>query len=215
MLKTSCDWAYSSKEKRACRATKDGRCYHPRGKGVGGSTMVNVMFYVRGDRNVFDRWRDEHECPGWGYSDVLPYFKKAERNTHDWGNKYHSQCGKMCVSFYNRNTPYINFFEDASNELGIPSIRDVNARKSGPGVVRIQGTQCNGRRFGAARAYIQPIKEQSNYRLIQNAIVTKIIFKGKRAIGVRFVRDGKTYTAMARKEVIMRLDSNFSERNLY
>lgn len=162
------------------------------------------MFYVRGSRVVYDRWKNRHNCPGWGYSDVLPYFKKSERNLFDWNDpKYHSDCGQMCISFYDTSTPYTHFFEQAGNELGIPSIPDINAGNSGPGFVITQGTHCNGRRSSAAKSYIIPIKRQSNYRLIQKSIVTKLIFRGKRVIGVEFVREGVTYRAWARKEVIL------------
>lgn len=87
--------------------------------------------------------------------------------------------------------------------MGIPSIPDVNAGNSGPGFVMAQGTHYNGRRYSVAKAFIQPIKRQRNYRLIQDSIVTKLIMKGKRVVGVEFVRNGKTYRAMARKEVIL------------
>lgn len=203
-LRTSYDWQYSSEEKRACKAQKNGVCYQPRGLVVGGSSAINVMYYVRGSRVVYDRWRDKHECPGWGYSDMLPYFKKAERNMFDWNDpKYHSKCGQVSISFYDYSAPYTHFFEQAGNELGIPSIVDINGDISGPGFVITQGTQFDGRRSSVAKMYIIPIKRQPNYRLIQKSIVTKIIVRGNRAIGVEFVRDGNTYRAWARKEVIL------------
>lgn len=204
LIRTGQDWSYSSQaEKRACKSQPDNKCYLPRGKMVGGTTGLNGMQYVRGAQKSYDQWRDVHNCSGWGFEDVLPYFKKSEKNTHNWNDpEYHSQCGKVCISFF-VDAPDMEFFSNAGNEAGIPNLADINGAEDGPGFVKAQGFQCNGRRTSASKAYLIPVKKQSNYRLIQKATVTKIQFNGTKAIGVEFYRNGIRYVAKARKEVII------------
>ncbi|XP_031636920.1 glucose dehydrogenase [FAD, quinone]-like [Contarinia nasturtii] len=198
------DWNYTSIEKRAC-LSQFGVCYLPRGCMVGGCASINVMFFVRGAYAEYDLWETKFNCTGWGFKGVLPYFKKFEGNRHNWGNDYHNQTGKVCIDFYEK-APYINFFAKAGAEMGYPTISDINGPENpytNPAYCEIQGTVCNGRRSGTNKAYIIPLKRKSNFKLIKNAIVTKILFNGNRAIGVEFVRYGITYKAYARKEVIV------------
>lgn len=164
------------------------------------------MLFVRGSSKRYDRWRDVYNCTGWGFEDLLPYFKKFEGNTHDWKDpKYHNQCGPMCISHF-LNVSYQNFFAQAGSEMDppVPTVSDINSGFEGPCYVTVQGFVCNGRRFSSAKAYINPIQNQTNYSLIQNSIATKIIFDSTlKATGVEFYRNGIKYVAKARKEVIV------------
>lgn len=206
MLRTFQDWGYYNYEKRACKAQSGSKCYTPRGKVIGGTSAINAMLFVRGLHKRYNRWRDVYNCTGWAFEDVLPYFKKFEGNTYNWKNpKYHNQCGPMCISLF-LNVSYQNFFAQAGSEMNppVPTVSDINSGFEGPCYVTAQGYVCNGRRFSAAKAYINPIKNQTNYSLIQDSIVTKIIFDSTiKATGVEFYRDGKKYFAKAKKEVIV------------
>lgn len=161
MSRTNQDWIFKSDVNGACKATKDQKCYIPRGKVVGGCSAVNLMIYMRGSRIPYDNWRDVYNCTGWGFDDLLPYFKKSEGNTMNWNNsKYHSQCGPLRVSSFDQSDPYIDFFAKAGREMNpsIPTVRDYNGGVTGQSYVITQSTTFNGRRWSASKAYIIPIK---------------------------------------------------------
>lgn len=200
------DWMFKSESKGACQATRDSKCLIPRGKTIGGCSAVNLMYYFRGQREPYDRWSYKYNCTGWGFDDLLPYFKKSEGNTMNWNNsKYHNDKGPLRVSFFDGSDRNMNFFATAGGEMNppIPTISDYNGGYSGQCYVISQSTTFNGRRWSAAKAFLIPVKNRKNYRIIQKAVVTRVLFNGTRAIGVEFFRNGIKFHAKAKKEVIL------------
>lgn len=200
MLRRSTDWNYSSLERRACKAQKFGRCYMPRGKMVGGSASMNMMYMVRGSPYIYDRWENVFGYIGWAFRKILKYFLKVERNTYNWNNPaVHSQTGKQCMGFYDNSSVRAGMFIQSSVEAGIAIQPDINSAIDGspsPGIVPMQCTASNGVRYSAAKAYIQPIKNQQNYRLIHNATVIQVLLDANnRAYGVLFELRGQIYEA--------------------
>lgn len=203
LWRTKQDWQYTSKDTEACKAMQDGNgCYVPRGKTIGGSSEMNVMYAIRGSYHIYDEWADEYECNGWSSYEVIPYFKKSEGNTDpSLDLKYHCTKGPLKLSYYNRDN-YSDFILAAANEAGFRTVKDINA-PHGPCICSVQGTLINGRRNSVAKAFINPIQCRRNFKLIKCAVVIRIIFDGNKAIGVEFEHKGKRYKAYARKEVIL------------
>ena len=138
---------------------------------------------------------------GWSYQDVLPYFKKAENNevVHD---DFHGTGGPLNVANIRTSNPFQEYFLEAGRQLQLPMNADFNgANQLGLGVYQV--TQKNGERWSAARAYIEPNMTRPNLKVITGAPARKILFDGKRAIGVEFSRDGKSESVRARGEVIV------------
>src|SRR6185312_7891598 len=151
--------------------------YHPRGKVVGGSSSINMMAYVRGNRRDFDRWRQKG-LDGWSYADVLPYFKRAESweqgaSTFRGGSgPLHTQKGRSQDAIYAA-------LVEAAPGLGYPLNDDFNGA-SQDGITRGQYTADRGRRYSAARAYLHPAIKRGNVTLETSALVTALVFEGKR-----------------------------------
>ncbi|MGV8938367.1 MAG: GMC family oxidoreductase [Allorhizobium sp.] len=175
--------------------------YWPRGKVMGGSSAINAMVYVRGQKSDFEDWRASGN-PGWGWDDVLAYFRKME--THDGGeNAYRGGNGPLHVSTVTRDHhPLCERFIAAGQELQLPHNDDFNG-ESLEGVGAYQITTKDGMRMSAARAYIRPATRRSNLTIEKKAQATKILFEGKRACGVRYRQGGQDHTATARHEVIL------------
>jgi choline dehydrogenase-like flavoprotein len=174
--------------------------YQPRGKALGGSSAINAMVYIRGHRSDYDGWAAQGN-PGWAYNDVLPYFKKAENNEtiHD---NYHGAGGPLNVADLRSSNPFQDHFLEAGKQLQLPVTDDFNgAHQQGLGIYQV--TQKNGERWSAARAYIEPNLSRPNLKVVTGAQARKIVFDGKRATGVEFIRDGKTESVSARREVVL------------
>ncbi len=174
--------------------------YQPRGKALGGSSAINAMVYIRGHRSDYDGWAALGN-PGWAYNDVLPYFKKAENNEtiHD---NYHGAGGPLNVADLRSSNPFQDHFLEAGKQLQLPMTDDFNgAHQQGLGIYQV--TQKNGERWSAARAYIEPNLSRPNLKVVTGAQARKIVFDGKRATGVEFIRDGKTESVSARREVVL------------
>lgn len=179
-----------------------GGCYVPRGKMFCGCPAMNVMLHVRGSYHTYDVWEKKYGCVGWGSRHVLKYFRKSEGNTdHSLNRKYHCSKGPLKVSYYNKD-PYEDFIMKGINEAGFPTVRDINV-PHGPCVARVQGTLYNGRRYAVCKAFINPIQCRNNFKILKCALVTRVIFKGRTAIGVEFYHKGARYVAYARKEVVL------------
>lgn len=175
--------------------------YWPRGKVVGGSSSINAMIYIRGQADDFDDWRDLGN-PGWGWDDVLPYFKKSETNS-DGGDQYRGDSGPLYVNNVSRDYhPLCNSFIQAARQYGFDYNPDFNGERQ-EGVGYYQITTKNGRRMSAARAYLHPALKRNNCHLLKNAHVSRILFKQKAAYGVEYHRHGKTLFATANREVIV------------
>lgn len=175
--------------------------YWPRGKVMGGSSSINAMVYVRGQPEDFEDWKAMGN-PGWGWQDVLPWFRKLETNDTG-GDAYRGSDGPLHVSSITRDMhPLCQDFLRAGQEIHIPHNPDFNgARQEGVGAYQI--TAKGGMRMSTARAYIRPARQRNNLHVVQHALATSITFEGKRATGLRYRRHGQEIEVRARREVIL------------
>jgi len=197
LFKTGVDWNYATEPEPQLH---NRRLYWPRGKVLGGSSAINAMIYVRGNRADYDYWR-ELGNPGWGFVEVLPYFKKSE-NQERGASEYHGVGGPVNVADPRYVNPLTRAFLAAANEIGIASNPDFNGAEQ-DGVALYQVTQKNGARCGAADGFLQPARERSNLTMVTGAHATRVLMGGKRAVGVAFLRDGAIKEARADGEVIL------------
>ncbi|UXX84323.1 GMC family oxidoreductase [Roseovarius pelagicus] len=194
----SVNWMYQSQPD----AGLNGRVsYWPRGKVMGGSSSINAMVYVRGQAEDFEDWRAMGN-PGWGWDDVLPYFRKSESNDRG-ADDWRGGDGPLAVSTMDRYLhPLCQNFIKAGEQIQVPHNPDFNgARQEGVGTY--QNTARDGMRMSTARAYIRPARGRANLRIEKRAMATRLIFDGTRAGGVEYVQNGKTCRAMASREVIV------------
>lgn len=202
---TKIDWKYKTEPTgRACLAMKDGRCNWPRGKVLGGSSVLNYMLYVRGNKHDYDHWESMGN-PGWGYDQALYYFKKSEDNRNPYLQKspYHSTGGYLTVQESPWKTPLVVAFVQAGTEIGYEN-RDINGERQ-TGFMIAQGTIRRGSRCSTAKAFLRPIRLRRNIHTAMNCHVTRILIDpiAMKATGVEFVRDGRRQIVRARKEVIL------------
>lgn len=191
------NWRYNTEPVTALNGR---RLYNPRGKMLGGSSGMNGMVYIRGDRSDFDKWHDLGN-QGWSYNDVLPYFRKAERNVRG-ESQYHGAFGPLHVSEGDASFEAYRAFIEAAASLGYPQNNDFNGdTQEGIGVY--QFTVKDGRRAGVKRCYIDPMLDRPNVRVEVNARARRIVFEGKRAVAVEFVQDGQVRRVDVQKEVIV------------
>ena len=199
---TFADPAYNWMYTTAPDPALNGRAsYWPRGKVLGGSSSLNAMNYVRGQPGDFDDWRDAGN-PGWGWDDVLPYFKKSE--DHVWGaSDHHGAGGELRVSdFADQVHPTCQLFLDAGQALGFPLTQDFNgAQKEGFGLWQM--TIRNGVRASTSNAFLRPAMRRSNLRVVTRAHVTRVTLDGRRASGVECLVNGQRQSFSARREVIL------------
>ena len=173
----------------------------PRGKGLGGSSSINGLVYVRGNPLDFERWQNEEGARGWGYADVLPYFKRAETRA-EGGNEYRGGDGPLSTGYGTLRNPLHQAWLDAAQEAGYSLSEDYNGfRQEGFG--RMDMTVRKGTRCSAAKAYLYSARKRSNLRVIQNALATRVLFDGKRAVGVEFEHGGRPHQVRADREVIL------------
>lgn len=204
--KSKLDWNYRTQnQKSACQAMIDGRCSWTRGKVLGGSSVLNTMLYIRGNKRDFDHWEAQGN-PGWGYEDVLPYFRKSEdqRNPYLAVNKrQHGTGGYLTVQDSPYNTPVGVAFLQAGEEMGY-DIVDVNGEQQ-TGFAFYQFTMRRGARCSTSKAFIRPVRLRKNLHVALYAHVTRVIIdpETKRAQGVEFIRNGKTQSVYAKREVIL------------
>ena len=176
--------------------------FQPRGKVLGGSSSINGLVYIRGQHADYDRWRQLGNV-GWGYDDVLPYFKRAE-NQQRGGDDYHGADGPLAVSNPRQPDPLCEAFIAAAEQTGIPRNSDFNgATQEGAGY--FQTTTRRGRRASTAVCYLNPARGRQNLRIETDAHAERVLFEGKRAVGVTYKRSGFARTARARKEVLLSL----------
>jgi choline dehydrogenase len=174
--------------------------YQPRGKVLGGSSSINGLLYVRGQHEDYDRWRQRGNV-GWGYDDVLPYFKRAE-NQQRGADDYHGSSGPLSVSDWRHEDPLSEAFVKAAVESGIPFNPDFNgATQEGAGF--FQTTTRSGRRASSAFCYLRPAKQRGNLRIETSALAQRILFEGRKAKTVEYRQNGKLRNAHARKEVLV------------
>ena len=175
--------------------------YQPRGKALGGSSAINAMVYIRGQRADYDHWAALGNA-GWSFDDVLPYFIKSERN-HEIHNELHGNDGPLSVSKLQTDNPFQGYYLEAAKQAGYPINEDFNGpTQEGLGIYQV--TQENGERWSAFRGYLQPhMGKRINLRVETGAMTQRILFEGKRAVGVEFRQNGQLRTLMARREVIL------------
>ena len=193
---TPYDWRYMTEPEPGL----DGRrLYWPRGRTLGGCSSVNAMMYVRGHRADYDEWAALGNA-GWAFDDVLPAFRRSENNTRG-GSAFHGATGPMSVSDPRDPSPLSRAFVEAAISGGIGGNPDINGA-SQEGVTLTQVTQRRGKRESTATAFLDPVRKRENLTIVTTAHVRKVVFDGRRAVGVDYVVDGRTQFAEAR-EVIM------------
>lgn len=176
------------------------RIFQPRGKVLGGSSSINGLVYLRGQKEDFDLWRQLGNA-GWSYDDVLPYFKKSEDQQRG-ESQYHGVGGPLAVS--DPATPHelVEAFIQAAGETGLPRNEDFNGESQG-GAGYFQTTSRHGRRCSAASAFLRPAMKRANLTVLTEAMAQRVLFEGKRATGVTFRHEGRIRTATAGREVIL------------
>lgn len=197
LFKTPLDWEYYTEEEPQMANRK---MYWPRGKVLGGSSSINAMIYIRGHRHDYDSWREEGN-EGWGYTDVLPYFKKAE-NQERGPSEYHGVGGPLNVADLRYVNPLSRAFVEACKELGIPENNDFNgAVNEGTGIY--QTTQKKGQRWSTVNAYLKPALSRSNLTVRTQVQVARVLIEKGRATGVAYARDGQIENVHANREVLI------------
>jgi choline dehydrogenase len=191
------NWLYETEEDPSAGNRKH---LWPRGKVLGGSSSINGLLYVRGQRADYDGWR-QLGCEGWSADDVLPYFKRAE-NQERGENEWHGVGGPLNVSDVREKHPLSQAIVDACVQAGIPRSDDINAERQ-EGATWFQATIKNGKRHSAAVGYLHPVMHRRNLQVETRALTAKILFEGRRAVGVEFLQAGQRRTARASKEVVL------------
>src|SRR6266849_3470637 len=192
------NWAFDT----VPQAGLNGRIgYQPRGKGLGGSSAINAMVYIRGHRSDYDQWASLGNT-GWSYADVLPYFKRAEDNS-ELDGEYHGKGGPLHVTGLRSDNPVRDIYLQAAREAQFRIRDDFNAEEQ-EGLGTYQVTQNNGERWSAARGYIHPfMATRANLRVETQAQATRILFEGKRAVGVEYRQGEAIKQLRARREIIV------------
>ncbi|MBT6535221.1 MAG: choline dehydrogenase [Rhodospirillaceae bacterium] len=191
------NWLYST-EANAEQVNR--RIPQPRGKTLGGSSAINGMVYIRGHASDYDQWRQFGNA-GWSYDDVLPYFKKAEDQQRG-EDEFHGVGGPLAVSDVYEKHPLAAAFIESAVDAGFERNDDFNgAEQEGFGYV--QWTMRNGRRCSTAVGYLKPARKRPNLTVATNALGLRVLFDGRRAVGVEYDQNGETKTAHAGGEVIV------------
>jgi choline dehydrogenase len=172
----------------------------PRGKALGGSSSINGLVYVRGHALDFDRWEAEG-AQGWSYARVLPYFRRAE-SFRGSPSEYRGTDGPLVTTPGGRSNPLFDAFIEAGRQAGYPVSADLNGAQ-GEGFGGFDMTVKDGVRWSAANAYLRPAMKRPNVAVETHALVTRILFEGKRAVGVAYEKGGAAETVRAAREVIL------------
>jgi choline dehydrogenase len=191
------NWLYNSEPEPELNGRQ---IIQPRGKVLGGSSSINGLLYIRGQAEDFDHWRQLGNA-GWSFDDVLPYFKRAEDQERG-ADDLHGAGGPLAVRDVSEGHPLCEAFIEACEQAGLPRNDDFNGpTQEGAGYFQL--TTRNGRRWSTARGYLKPARKRGNLAVISNALTTRILFEGRRAVGVQYRKDGATHTARAKAEVIL------------
>ncbi len=197
LFKSPIDWANETEPQEHLN---NRRLFWPRGKVLGGSSSINAMIYMRGNRRDYDQWAALGN-EGWSYADVLPYFKKSE-NEERGASEYHGSGGPLNVADLRTINPLSSAFVEAGVEAGLPLTKDFNGAEQ-DGVGFYQVTQKQGMRYSAAVAYLHPVLGRANLTVQTSALVTGIIFEGTRAVGVTYTQNGEKQQVNVNKEVLL------------
>ena len=195
-LRSQRNYAYQTVPQKGLGGRKG---YQPRGRGLGGSSLINAMIYTRGQPQDYDDWA-ALGCKGWNWTGVLPYFKRAENNARG-ADAWHGAGGPLHVSDLSYRNPAVDAFVEAAVQVGFPRNADFNGATQ-EGVGPYQLFQKNGRRYNAARAYLQSAS-LPNLTILSEAQARRIVFEGRRAAGVSIGRRGKEDRLAARREIVV------------
>lgn len=198
MTDPAVNWLY---EAEPGHGTAGRRIAHPRGKTFGGSSSINGHIYNRGQRADFDHWAQRGN-QGWGYADVLPYFRRSEHRIGDGDDRFRGREGEFTVEDLHWKNPLCEAFIAGAESLGIPRNPDYNGQRQ-EGVGYFQRSVHRARRMSAARAHLRPAMRRSNVDVRPHAHASRIIFDGPRARGVEYLRGGERYEVRATREVII------------
>ena len=191
------NWRYETEPQKHC---DNRRMYWPRGKTLGGSSSINAMLYVRGHAYDYDLWRQLGN-EGWSYTDVLPYFKKAQNNERG-GSAFHGAGGPLNVADQVDPSPLNRIVLDAARLAGHPMNNDFNGpTQDGFGMYQV--TQLDAKRCSTAVAYLRPAMARPNVTVETGALTLNVIVESGRAVGVRYAKGGQTVEARASREVIL------------
>lgn len=191
------NWQYESEPEPHLNGR---RMHTPRGKGLGGSSSINGLVYVRGNPLDFELWQ-EQGAQGWGYANVLPYFKRAERRD-EGGDSYRGDDGPLDTRYGPMRNPLYQAWIDAAAQAGYPITSDINGEQQ-EGFGRMDMTVRDGARCSAAKAYLRPAMKRANLTVVTHAMAEQIVMEGRKAVGIRYQRAGQTHVAYASREVIL------------
>ena len=197
MNRTEYNWFYHTEPEPGLGGR---RMHTPRGKVLGGSSSINGLVYVRGNAQDFERW-EAQGARGWGYRDVLPYFRRAEHR-HDGGDRYRGDSGPLGTRYGTLSNPLHACWLAAAREAGYPQTTDINGFQQ-EGFGRMDMTVEGGVRASAANAYLRPAMRRSNLEVRTRSRATAIVFEGRKAVGVRYRRGSTQTTVRARREVLL------------
>jgi choline dehydrogenase len=199
LFRTEVDWDHSTVWEPQLH---NRRIYLPRGKVLGGSSSLNAMIYIRGNRADYDEWRDELGCPGWGFDELLPYFRRAEDNERG-PDELHGAGGPLSVIEGRARTPMAPLFLEAAQEYGLAANEDFNGPAQ-DGVGWYQVTHRNGARASTAVCYLHPVMDRPNLEVRTRAHALKLLFDGTRAVGAAGIDgSGEQFEVRAEREVIV------------
>jgi choline dehydrogenase len=191
------NWGFETEGSPAMRNRRD---YWPRGKGLGGSSSINGMVYIRGHARDYDTWR-QLGMEGWSFADVLPYFKRSETNEAG-GNDFRGDCGPLHVSNAMNTSPLFQTAIDAGKQAGYKFTPDFNGEQQ-EGFGMFQLTIKDGKRCSSSAAYLTPALKRPNLKVETGALISRVLFEGKRASGIEYRQGGKTIQVKAKREVIL------------
>jgi choline dehydrogenase len=197
LMQDKVNWAYHSEPD----PFMDGRSmYCPRGRVVGGSSSINGMVYIRGHARDYDHWA-QLGLAGWSYAEILPYFRRAE--SRDLGaDDYHGADGPLHVSRAHSPQPLFKAWVEAGRQAGYPMTNDLNGYQQ-EGLGPMDMTTWRGRRWSAAKAYLRPAMGRGNVALTTRALTHRLIFEGRKAVGVEYSAAGRLHRVRAAREVIV------------
>ncbi|GAB3180815.1 GMC family oxidoreductase [Telluribacter humicola] len=198
LSRSEVDWGFFTEPQKH---VLDRRMYLPRGKTLGGCSSINAMAYVRGNRADYDEWAALGNT-GWSYEEVLPYFTRSEHNEQIL-DSYHGQQGPLNITFAQRfRTPVADAFVEACIQSGLPANPDFNgAEQLGAGL--FQFTIKDQKRHSTAGAFLKPVLQRPNLKVITHAHTRQVLIKNDRAVGVEFITGKSTQVAYASREVIL------------
>lgn len=191
------DWCLSTRPEKQLQGRE---LQWPRGKVLGGSSSINGMIYIRGQREDFDHWRQLGNV-GWSYADVLPWFRRSERQLRG-ESEFHGTSGELAVSDSRFKLPIVDAFVQAAKEAGLPANPDFNGAAQ-EGVGQYQLTVDRGRRSSAARAFLNPARARPNLTIMTQAHARRVLLEGRRAVGIEYEASGARQVARCAGEIVL------------